>query len=169
MFSFNLETENWSLAMNTMTISIREKATSFDAAFRPIEKFSEPLIRASVGLLLVPHGAQKLFGWFGGYGLEATGNFFASKLGLPSSLALIVGLIEFFGGILLALGLFTRPIALLVVGLMAGAAFRIHWAAGFFWNKGGFEYPLMWGLLALALVIRGGGAYSLDNRFAKHS
>ena len=128
----------------------------------PLQPFAEPLLRVTTGLLLVPHGAQKLFGWFGGYGLEATGQFFASQLGMPASFALLSGLIEFFGGLLLAIGLGTRPIAALVFGLMAVAALAVHLPAGFFWTDGGFEYPLMWAILALTLVIRGGGAYSLD-------
>ena len=129
------------------------------AALSPL---AEPLVRITTGLLLVPHGAQKLFGWFGGYGLEATGQFFATKLALPASLALVSGLIEFFGGLLLAAGLLTRPVAALVAGLMAGAILTVHLPAGYFWTDGGFEYPLMWGLLALAFVLRGGGKYSVD-------
>ena len=70
--------------------------------------FAEPLVRVAAGLFLVPHGAQKLFGWFGGYGIDATGQFFAAKLGLPASLALVAGIIEFFGGLLLAAGIATR-------------------------------------------------------------
>ena len=127
-----------------------------------LSPFAEPLIRITAGLLLVPHGAQKLFGWFGGYGVEATGQFFASKLGLPASLALLAGLIEFFGGLMLAAGLLTRPVAALVVGLMAVAVLQVHLGAGFFWTSGGFEYPLFWGIVALAFVIRGGGRYSID-------
>jgi putative oxidoreductase len=127
-----------------------------------LSPFAEPLIRITAGLLLVPHGAQKLFGWFGGYGIEATGQFFASKLGLPASLALLAGMIEFFGGLMLAVGLFTRPVAALVVGLMAVAVLQVHLGAGFFWTGGGFEYPLFWGIVALAFVIRGGGRYSVD-------
>lgn len=123
---------------------------------------AQPLLRGAAGLLLVPHGAQKLFGWFGGYGLDATGNFFATKLGLPAGLALLAGLIEFAGGILLALGLFTRPVAALVTGLMSVAVFQVHWAAGFFWTAGGIEYPLLWGLVALSFVFSGGGRYSVD-------
>lgn len=122
----------------------------------------EPALRVATGLMLVPHGAQKLFGWFGGYGVEATGQFFAAKLGLPPSLALIAGLIEFVGGLMLAVGLLTRPIAALVAAVMAGAILTVHLPAGYFWTDGGYEYPLMWGLLALAFVIRGGGRTSLD-------
>ena len=122
----------------------------------------EPLVRVATGLLLVPHGAQKLFGWFGGYGVEATGQFFATQLGLPASLALVTGLIEFFGGLMLAAGLLTRPVAALVFGLMAVATLQVHLSLGFFWTSGGFEYPLFWGLAALSFVIRGGGRYSLD-------
>jgi putative oxidoreductase len=127
-----------------------------------LSPFAEPLVRITAGLLLVPHGAQKLFGWFGGYGIEATGQFFSSKLGLPASLALLAGLIELFGGLMLALGLATRVVAALVVGLMTVAVLCVHLGAGFFWTDGGFEYPLFWGIVALAFVIRGGGRYSLD-------
>ena len=118
--------------------------------------------RVVLGLLMAAHGSQKLFGWFGGYGIEATGQFFATKLGLPSSLALVAGLVEFFGGLLLALGLATRVVAALVAGLMAVAVLQVHLGAGFFWTSGGFEYPLFWGVVALAFVLRGGGRYSLD-------
>ena len=76
-----------------------------------------------------------------------------------------MGLIEFFGGILLALGLATRPIALLAAGLLGVAALKVHLGAGFFWTDGGFEYPVMWAILALTFVVRGGGRYSLDRHF----
>ena len=132
---------------------------SLEAAVAPL---GEPLVRVAAGLLLVPHGAQKLFGAFGGFGVEATGQFFAAKLGLPTELALVAGLVEFFGGLALAAGFLTRPAAALIVGLMAVAIVAVHWPAGFFWTSGGFEYPLLWGLVALSFVIRGGGRYSVD-------
>ena len=116
----------------------------------------------ATGLLLVPHGAQKLFGWFGGYGVEATGQFFATQLGLPAPLALVAGLIEFVGGLMLAAGFITRPVAGLVVAMMAVATLKVHLSFGFFWTSGGFEYPLFWGLAALSFVLRGGGRYSVD-------
>jgi putative oxidoreductase len=124
--------------------------------------YGEPLVRVVAGLFLLPHGSQKLFGWFGGYGVEATGQFFQAKLGLPPSLALVAGLIEFFGGLLLALGLLTRVAAALVIGLMAVAILQVHLANGFFWTSLGYEYPLMWALVAFSFVLRGGGKYSLD-------
>ena len=68
---------------------------------------------------------------------------------------------------MLALGLFTRIVATLVIGFMAVAAFYVHWGNGFLWIKGGFEYPLFWGLVCIALVIRGGGPMSLDAKIGR--
>ena len=127
-----------------------------------LSPYAEPLVRIATGLLLVPHGTQKLFGWFGGYGIAGTEQFFASKLGLPPWVAVLAGLVEFGGGLLLALGLVTRVAAALVVGLMTVAIIQVHWSNGFFWTEGGYEYPLLWGILALSFVIRGGGRFSLD-------
>ena len=72
------------------------------------------------------------------------------------------GLIEFFGGLALAAGLATRFVAALVFGVMAVAVVFVHLPVGFFWMTGGFEYPLLWGVVALYFVVRGGGRYSLD-------
>jgi putative oxidoreductase len=125
-----------------------------------------PLVRVTAGLLLMPHGAQKLFGWFGGYGLTATGEFFETSLGMSPGVAfaLLAGLVEFFGGLALVLGLLTRPAALAVAVFM-GVALSVHLPNGFFWTEGGYEYPLMWGLITLAVLLRGGDRYSLDARF----
>jgi putative oxidoreductase len=128
---------------------------------------AEPMIRAATGLFLLPHGAQKLFGWFGGYGLDATGQFFSAKLGLPPSFALLAGLIEVLGGLALAVGFGTRVAAALVTGLMAVAVVLVHLDNGFFWTKGGYEYPLLWGILALGFVLKGGGRYSIDRLIGK--
>ncbi|SLN61770.1 DoxX family protein [Oceanibacterium hippocampi] len=120
------------------------------------------LVRVVTGALLIPHGAQKLFGWFGGYGLEGTGQYFAS-IGFEPGIvfAALVGLLEFFGGIALILGLLTRPVAAAVVVFMA-VAFTIHLPNGYAWNSAGFEMPLFWGLMALAVLFQGGGRFSLD-------
>src|SRR3974390_391979 len=139
----------------------------FASITNDLSPLAEPLVRVTAGLLLVPHGAQKLFGWFGGYGIEATGPFFVAKLGLPASLAVMAGIIQFFGGLLFAAGAGTRPPAPLVFGLMAFAVVEVHLPAGFFWPGGGYEYPLMWGIVALSYVIRGGGRDSVDARIAR--
>jgi len=138
------------------------------ASFERLSFLSYPLVRITAGLLLMPHGAQKLFGWFGGYGLTATGEFFGTQLGLQPGLlfALLAGLVEFFGGLALVVGLLTRPAALAVAVLMGVAMLGVHLPNGFFWTSGGYEYPLMWGLIALALLLGGGGRYSLDRRFS---
>jgi putative oxidoreductase len=140
-------------------------ATSRPAAIDQLQALAWPLVRITTGLLLVPHGAQKLFGWFGGYGLSGTAQYFGGTLGLePGFLfALLAGSIEFFGGLALALGLLTRPVALVVAAFMA-VALTFHLPNGFFWTSGGYEYPLMWALLAVAIALRGGGRYSLDAR-----
>ena len=133
-----------------------------------LSRLSYPLIRAAAGLALMPHGAQKLFGWFGGYGLEGTAGFFSQNLGLEPGLlwAALVGGIEFFGGLFLALGLLTRPAALAIAVVMA-VAITVHLPNGFFWNAGGYEYPLLWGLVALAIAFKGGAELSLDRALGR--
>lgn len=148
---------------DTQNITLKPIIPPLNALARLFEPLAEPLLRATTGLLLIPHGAQKLFGLFGGYGVEATGQFFASKLGLPASFALLAGLIEFFGGLLLAVGLATRAVAVLIFGVMAVAVVSVHLPQGFFWTSGGYEYPLLWGIAALFYAIRGGGRYSVDH------
>lgn len=125
-----------------------------------------PMVRIAVGLMLIPHGAQKLFGWFGGYGLEGTAGYFGGTLGLEPGIlfALAAGIIEFFGGLALVLGVLTRPVALVIAAFLA-TTITFHLPNGFFWTAGGFEYPLLWSLVALAIVLRGGGQWSLDARW----
>lgn len=134
------------------------------AALSPL---SDPLVRVAAGLFLMPHGAQKLFGWFGGYGLAATDQFFQTKLGMPAGAALLTGLIEFFGGLALALGLFTRPAAALAAGMLLVAGISVHVGNGFFWTGGGFEYPILWAIVIVAYAVRGGGRFSIDALIGK--
>ncbi|MEX2577303.1 MAG: DoxX family protein [Halofilum sp. (in: g-proteobacteria)] len=152
--------------MATMTSSTPLKtAQSGPAALDHLAPLAWPLIRVIAGLLLVPHGAQKLFGWFGGYGPVGTAEYFGGTLGLEPGMlfALSAGIIEFFGGLALALGLLTRPVALVVAGFLA-VTITFHWGNGLFWTAGGFEYPLLWTAVALAIFFRGGGEWSLDAR-----
>ena len=150
--------------MNTSIQHLHDPATP--SILPPLDRLAPlgwPLVRIVTGLMLIPHGAQKLFGWFGGHGLSGTGQFFESTLGMSPGLlwAGLAGSVEVFGGLALVLGLLTRPAARGVIVLMA-VALTVHVPQGFFWSDGGIEYPLMWGILALAIFLRGGGAYSLD-------
>lgn len=122
-------------------------------------------LRLGVGVVMAAHGAQKLFGWFGGYGLEGTGQFFAENLGLKPGvlMAAMAGGTEFFGGILLILGLYTRLSGLALTGTMAVAIITAHPDA-FFASNNGMEYPLTLLLASLSLAISGGGALSLDRK-----
>lgn len=135
--------------------------------YRPLDVLAWPLVRLAAGAMLIPHGAQKLFGLWGGDIAKTIAGF--AQLGLEPAglLAWYIGCLEFFGGILLVIGLFTRPVAVLVAGFMAMAAFYVHWANGFFWTKAGFEYPLMWMLLAIAIAIRGAGPLSVDAKIGR--
>ena len=155
--------------MTAKTQSIAPIIPALAPLYRSLSGLAEPLSRATVGLLLMPHGAQKLFGWFGGYGLEGTAGFFAANLGLEPGLfwAALIGSLEFFGGLFLAVGFLTRPVAAAIAAMMAVAVFHVHLGNGFFWTDEGYEYPLMWGVLALSFVLRGGGAYSIDGRIGR--
>lgn len=122
------------------------------------------LARLFLGLALAAHGAQKLFGWFGGYGIKGTGGFFEGSLGLkPGALfATMSGLGEFVGGMLVAIG-WLGPIGpALIIAVMTIAMITVHWKNGFFTSSNGVELPLMNVACALALTFGGFGAYSLD-------
>jgi putative oxidoreductase len=136
-----------------------------------VERLGVPLIRVGAGLMLAPHGAQKLFGWFGGGGVPGTTRFFAS-LGLEPAgfLAVLVGCVEFFGGLALAFGLLTRLAGGAIAIQMAYLVFVVLWHNGYFLTPrtpGGFEFALLWGLCALGFAFAGGGRYSLDRAIGK--
>lgn len=124
------------------------------------------LLRLVIGLIFVGHGAQKLFGIFGGHGLAGTTQFM-SQLGLhpAKGWAIIAALAEFVGGLLLALGLFTPLASLFIIGVMLVAITRVHWNKGFWSSQGGYEYNVVLIALAVVLGLLGAGAYSLDAVF----
>jgi putative oxidoreductase len=124
------------------------------------------LLRVVVGLLLVGHGSQKLFGWFGGHGLEGTGGFLRGLGYKPGKRwAFIAGLSEFAGGLLLAFGLFTPLAAAVIIGTMFNAAMSVHAKNGPWVSNGGWEYTLVIATTAAAMAFTGPGAVSLDNVF----
>jgi putative oxidoreductase len=136
--------------------------------YQALAPWGEALLRAAVGLALVPHGLRLFYGYFPGTGVNI-GSFAACAQMLERSgyrpgqfWALVVFLTEFVAGPAMALGLFTRPAALAVFVLMFLSVVD-HWKDGYFWNTRGVEYPAMWTIGALCFVLHGGGAISLDH------
>ncbi|WP_025564140.1 DoxX family protein [Psychromonas sp. SP041] len=126
------------------------------------------ILRAPIGLILAAHGSQKLFSWFGGYGLEGTGQWMASIGMTPGYLmALLAGSAEFFGGLALLLGLLTRPAAVVAAFTMVVAIFSVHISNGLFMDNNGYEYALTLLVALIALAVQGGGSFSLDNALSK--
>jgi putative oxidoreductase len=125
------------------------------------------VLRVVVGLLFMGHGAQKLFGMFGGHGLQGTAGFFEQGLGLrPGKLhASGAGAAEFFGGLLLALGLFTPFAAAALIGTMTVAIATVHWTKGVWSTEGGYEYNAVLMAVAFAVTAVGPGNWSLDHAF----
>jgi putative oxidoreductase len=120
-------------------------------------------VRVPVGIIFAAHGAQKLFGWFGGYGLAGTGQFMES-IGLsPGTLmAALAGGAEFFGGLALLVGLAVRPASVVLAFTMLIAIFSAHFAKGLFLANGGYEYALALLAVTVGLVISGAGRVSVD-------
>lgn len=135
--------------------------------FATNNSYSALALRLPLGIIFAAHGAQKLFGWFGGYGLEGTGQWMAS-IGLEPGvlLAALSGSAEFFGGLLLILGLLTRPSALVLAVTMVVAIFSVHINNGLFMSNNGYEFGLALLAGAVSLLISGGGRASLDSLIA---
>ncbi|HEX5843590.1 MAG TPA: DoxX family protein [Pseudomonas sp.] len=125
------------------------------------------LLRIVAGLTFAAHGAQKLFGWFGGYGLAGVGQWMES-IGLAPGylLALLAGSAEFFGGLALVIGLLVRPAAAVLAVTMLVAIVTVHLANGFFMSNNGYEFALALLAISLAVMIEGAGKLSLDQRIA---
>jgi len=133
-----------------------------DAGWGPVA------LRVPVGIIFMAHGSQKLFGWFGGYGLEGTGHWMASVGLAPGVLmALLAGSAEFFGGLALTLGLLVRPAAAALAFAMLVAIFAVHIGNGLFVANNGFEYALALLAVSVALVFSGAGRGSADALLAQ--
>jgi putative oxidoreductase len=124
------------------------------------------IIRLFFGLAMAAHGAQKLLGWFGGYGIKATGGMFESIGFRPgAAFAIMAGLSEMGGGLSLAAGLFTPFGAAAVIAAMLVAMVSVHLKNGFFAIGNGIELPFLYAVAALAISFTGGGAFSFDGVF----
>jgi putative oxidoreductase len=141
--------------MNTTFI---KKLITTDAGFATLA------LRIPAAIIFIAHGAQKLFGSFGGYGLEGTGQWMAS-IGLEPGyqLALLAGSAEFFGGIALLIGLLVRPAALMLSITMLVAIFSVHFANGLFMTNNGYEFGLALFAISISLMFSGAGKLALDN------
>ncbi|GFO64613.1 DoxX family protein [Geomonas paludis] len=133
------------------------------------------VLRLFLAVVMFPHGAQKVLGWFGGPGFSATMDMFTGMMGIPYLFGLMAVLTEFVGPLLLIAGLATRVAALVLAGEMVVAAALVHLHNGFFMNwtgkqaGEGFEYHVLVVGMALALLIGGGGRWSLDRTLSRRS
>ncbi|HEU4411786.1 MAG TPA: DoxX family protein [Polyangiaceae bacterium] len=141
--------------------------------FRTDDSTRNLWLRLVLAGVMAPHGAQKLLGWFGGYGFSGTMGFFTDKLGLPAPIALLVIVAESFGALALAAGFLTRAAAAGIVAVMAGAVLMAHAPHGFFMNwfgnqaGEGYEYHLLVIGIAGVLVATGAGRASVDALIAR--
>ena len=141
--------------------------------FHTDDSWSSLILRLTVGVVMFPHGAQKLLGWFGGYGFSGTMEAFTGKMGIPWIIALLVIIGESFGAVALIVGFMTRFTAASLAVIMVGAIFMGHLQNGFFMNwfgaqaGEGFEYHLLVIGMCMALVLAGAGKWSADQEIAK--
>lgn len=124
-------------------------------------------LRVPAGIIFMAHGGQKLFAWFGGYGLEGTGQWMAS-IGIEPGylMALLAGSGEFFGGLFILLGLLTRPASLVLAITMIVAIVTVHLPNGLFMSNGGYEFGLALLAVSISLLISGAGKLSIDKWLA---
>ncbi|HZG58260.1 DoxX family protein [Paenibacillus sp.] len=121
------------------------------------------IVRVVIGLAFFGHGAQKLFAWFGGYGVKGTGGWFDSIGMKPGvAIAVFVGFVELAGGLLFAAGLFTPVVGALLAATMAVAIVKVHGPNGFWNASNGYEFPLVLLAVFVGVALTGAGAYSLD-------
>lgn len=150
------------------THSSRYYIPAFAGLYASLDALVLPLLRAGLGIILIAHGAQKIFGWFSGMGVTANAAFFEKFGYAPGMLwGTLVGCTELVAGALLVVGLFTRLAAFSIVIFMI---FAIHFTSthnGFFWTKGGMEYSLLILLVSLVFLIRGSGGHAIDSSMSK--
>lgn len=131
------------------------------------------VLRLTLGLVMFPHGAQKLVGWYGGHGFSGTMSFFTETMHLPWTIAFLVIVGEFFGSLGLLIGLLTRLSAASLAVIMLGAIITVHWPHGLFMNwfgkqsGEGYEYHLLVIGIAVALLVTGAGRWSADRMIAR--
>ena len=141
--------------------------------FQTDDNFSYWVPRVMLGCVMFPHGAQKLLGWFGGFGFTNTMTYFTQTAGLPWVVAFLIIMGESFGSLGLILGFFTRLCAFGLICIMLGAIITVHIPNGFFMNwfgkqaGEGFEYHLLVIGISIPLLINGGGKYSVDSLINK--
>ena len=134
---------------------------------KTVQSLSALPLRLIVGILFTAHGAQKLFAWFGGYGLDGTGQWMESIGRAPGYLmALMAGSAELFGGLLLIIGLLIRPTSFVLGITMIVAIVTVHIDNGLFMSNNGYEFALTLLAITVALFIQGGGKYSIDEKRA---
>ena len=142
--------------------------------FRTEDSVSQLILRIALGVVIFPHGAQKLLGWYGGHGLEGTLGFFTENMGMPFIVAILVIIGEFFGALGLITGFLTRFCAAAMAVIMMGAMVMAHWSNGFFMNWSGnqagegFEYHILAIGISVALIISGAGSFSADQWVEKN-
>jgi putative oxidoreductase len=147
----------------------------FDKLLSTQDDVAPLVMRVMLGIVFFPHGAQKVLGWFGGFGLDGTLNFFTQTMGIPLVFAVLVIVAEFLGALGLIVGFLTRIAAFGVASVMTGAIFMVHLKHGFFMNWAGkqagegFEYHLLAIALAVALIFTGGGKGSIDSLLSRKS
>src|SRR5256712_9795072 len=144
-----------------------------ETLFQTDEAWSSLILRVTLGIVMLPHGAQKLLGWFGGFGFAGTMGFFTDKMHLPWIVAFLVIIGESFGSLGLIVGFLTRFSAFGVLCIMLGAIYMVHWPNGFFMNwfgkeagEGG-EYHLLVIGMSPAPLVAGGGKWAVGRADAK--
>ncbi|RHW77894.1 DoxX family protein [Colwellia sp. RSH04] len=137
---------------------------TFNNIINTEQSFSSLPLRLIAGLIFTAHGAQKLFAWFGGYGLQGTGQWMES-IGLAPGylMALMAGSAEFFGGLLLIIGFLTRPTSFVLAITMIVAIVSVHLENGLFMSNNGYEFALALLAISISLIMSGAGKFSIDN------